>query len=138
MKPRAKVPAHKRIKPSGKSSTHLDLIRQLPCLLSGRPAEVAHIRYADADHGKEVTGMQRKPDDRWVVPLCPELHRMATACQHSADERKWWAQFGVDPLKVAEDLWGLNLAQMELVIEIRTPWKREIKARIAAILKGEK
>lgn len=138
MKPRAKVPAHKRLKSSGKSPTHLDLIRQLPCLLSGRPAEAAHIRYADSAHGKAETGMGRKPDDKWVVPLCPELHRLATACQHSADERKWWEQFKVDPLRVAEELWGKNRLNMERVISIRSPWHPEIKARVWAILKGEK
>ena len=28
---RPKVPKHKRMKPSGKEPSHLDLIRQLPC-----------------------------------------------------------------------------------------------------------
>jgi hypothetical protein len=126
------------MKPSGKSPTHLDLIRQLPCLLSGRPAEAAHIRYADAAHGKGVSGMGRKPEDKWVVPLCPELHRLLNGCQHDSDEVGWWAQFRIDPLAVATELWGKNHLMMERVIVLRTPSRPEIKARIAEILKGAK
>jgi hypothetical protein len=72
MPPHAKPKKARRIKP-GSSPTYLDLIRQLPCILSGRPAEAAHIRYADAKHGKPETGAARKPDDRWCLPLAPEL-----------------------------------------------------------------
>ena len=68
---RPKVPK-KRRRVTGKSSVHLDMIRQLPCILSGRPAEAAHIRYADAKHNKTETGAGRKPDDCWTVPLAPE------------------------------------------------------------------
>jgi hypothetical protein len=134
---RPKAPNHKRMKPSGKSPTHLDLIRQLPCLLSGRPAEAAHIRYADAKHGKAETGVGRKPDDRWTVPLCPELHRLLKGCQHDSDERAWWQQFGVDPLDVAGRLWGRSRLNMERVITMRQPWDEKTKAKIRAILKGE-
>lgn len=135
---RPKTPSHKRMKPSGKSPTHLDLIRELPCLLSGRPAEAAHLRYADASHKKAETGMGRKPDDMWVVPLCPELHRMAKACQHAGDERKFWEQFKIDPLAVAQQLWGKNRVQMERIIVMHSPWHQHIKDRVKAILRGEK
>lgn len=137
---RPKTPAHKRMKPSGKSTTHLDLIRQLPCLLSGRPAEAAHVRYADSSHGKTETGMGRKPDDCWVVPLCPELHRLADGCQHDSDERKWWAQFNIDPLKVAELLWEHRdgRIKMERIVSHFLPVKPDIKAKVFAILKGAK
>lgn len=135
---RPKAPRHRRMKPSGKSPSHLDFIRQLPCLLSGRPAEAAHIRYADPRHGKAETGAGRKPDDRWVVPLAPELHRLCKGCQHDSDERAWWESFGIDPLAVAEELWGKTRLQMERVITMRQPWDPKIKARIAEILKGAK
>ena len=138
MAARPKVPKHKRVKPSGKSPTHLDLIRQLPCLLSGRPAEAAHIRYADAAHGKGISGMGRKPEDKWTVPLCPELHRLLKGCQHDSDEVGWWAQFRIDPLAVAKELHGKNLVMMRRVIDFRSPSRPEIKARVAAILKGAK
>ncbi len=135
---RPKVPKHKRMKPSGKAPGHLDLIRQVPCILTGRPAEVAHIRYADPAHGKGITGMGRKPEDKWVVPLCPELHRLLKGCQHDSAEREWWAQFGIDPCAVALRLYGKNRMQMERVVILVTPSKPDVKAKIAAILKGGK
>lgn len=139
MKPRAKVPAHKRMKPSGKSPGYLDLIRQLPCILSGRPSEAAHVRYADPSHGKDITGMGRKPDDCWTLPLCPELHRLLDGCQHDSDERKWWKQFGFDPLHVCKLLWANRdgRQKMERIVSHFQPVKPEIKAIVASILKGK-
>lgn len=124
---------------AGSSPTYLDLIRQLPCILSGRPAEAAHIRYADSRFGKTETGAGRKPDDKWCLPLAPELHRMNTGCQHDAgDERAWWKQFGIDPLEVCTRLWGKSRIQMERVIIMASPWDPEIKAKVLAILKNER
>jgi hypothetical protein len=131
------VPKHRRMKASGKSPTHLDLVRQLPCLLSGRPAEAAHIRFADAKYDKTETGAGRKPDDKWVLPLCPELHRLVKGCQHDSDERAWWLQFGIDPLEVAQRLWGRNRLQMLDVITMKTPWHQRYRDRVKQILKGE-
>ena len=135
---RPKAPKHQRVRPSGKSPTHLDLIRQLPCILSGRAAEAAHIRYADSSHGKAETGVGRKPDDLWTLPLAPELHRLLKGCQHDSNEREWWAQFGIDPLAVAKRLQGKTRIQMEKVIILSQPWSPAIKAKVAAILKGQK
>lgn len=137
------MPAHPKPKPRrkshpGKLPGHCDLIRQLPCILSGRPAECCHIRYADASHGKAETGAGRKPDDMWTLPLCPELHRMLKGCQHDSNEREWWAQFKIDPLAVAKRLQGKTRLQMENVIILCRPWAPEIKAKVAAILKGQK
>jgi hypothetical protein len=73
-----------------------------------------------------------------VVPLAPELHRMLKGCQHDSAEREWWEQFGVDPLRVAKELWGKTRIQMEKVIIMRSPWSLDVKAKIAAILKGQK
>lgn len=130
----------KRVKPSGKSPTHLDQIRRLPCLLSGGPAEAAHIRFADAAYDKPETGAGRKPDDRWCVPLSPLLHRLNKGCQHDSNEREWWAQFGVDPLKVAELLWKHRDSRitMERVIVMNQPWDAAVKVRIAQIMRNEK
>jgi len=138
MPPHAKPKKARRVRP-GSSPTYLDLIRQLPCILSGRPAEAAHIRYADSRYGKAETGAARKPDDRWCLPLAPELHRLNTGCQHDAgDERAWWAQFKIDPLAICSILWGKNRLQMEGVITLATPWEPEIRAKVAAILKNER
>jgi hypothetical protein len=44
----------------------------------------------------------RKPSDEFVVPLCRVHHR---AVHRAGDERAWWKQAGIDPLKVARKLW---------------------------------
>ncbi len=138
MTARPKKVVRRKVKP-GKSPSHLDLVRQLPCILSGRPAEAAHLRFADAAHNKPETGVGRKPDDMWCLPLAPELHRLNKGCQHDCgDERAWWAAFGIDPLAVARSLWGKPRIHMERIIIMATPWDPAIKAKIAAILKGGK
>ncbi len=90
-------------KPREKLEGHLDFIRGLPCLVTGsRPVEAAHIRYPDMRFGKRPTGMGEKPDDQWVVPLSPTMHRE----QHAfGDELAWWQSKGIDPLIVALALW---------------------------------
>lgn len=137
MKP--KSPKHRKMKPSRKAPGHLDDIRKLPCLLSGRPAEAAHIRYADAKHGKPITGMQQKPHDKYTVPLCPELHRLLKGCQHDSDEREWWVQFWIDPVAVALELYGKPRIEMErIVIRSRPLPYSPAGQRVAAILRGAK
>jgi hypothetical protein len=90
-------------RPRQKIESHLRFIRTLPCLISGRrPVEAAHIRFADMRYGKRPTGIAEKPDDHWVVPLHPDLHRE----QHAAgDELGWWKSKGIAPLRVALALW---------------------------------
>lgn len=137
MKPKA--PKHRRTRPSRKAPGHLDDIRQLPCILSGRPAEAAHIRYADQKWGKPITGMGQKPADKWTVPLCPELHRLLKGCQHDENERKWWEQFGIDPLYVASMLYGKPRLTMEKIVIMMRPLPYSPAGqKVAAILKGAK
>ena len=77
---------------------HLAWIRTLPSLLPGSlPVEAAHVRYADARYAKPLTGMQRKPDDIWVVPLAGDQHR----AQHSIGERHFWHDHEIDPVVIA-------------------------------------
>jgi hypothetical protein len=104
---------------------HLGFVAQLPCLVSGTPgpSECAHIRFGDAVHGKPATGMQEKPGDMWVVPLCAELHRLNDDAQHNFNERAWWQGHGIDPLTVASELYACsgNLSAMEDVIARHAP-----------------
>lgn len=60
----AKQPDPKR------NSTHLTMIRALPCLKCGRigETEAAHVRSGTDG------GMGMKPADRWTVPLCRACH----------------------------------------------------------------
>jgi hypothetical protein len=47
-----------------------------------------------------------KVSDEYTVPLCSvhhdELHRVG-------NEKTWWANHGIDPLKVADELWAFTL-----------------------------
>lgn len=61
--------------------------------------------------------MGMKPHDKWALPLCPELHRLAKGCQHEENERDWWGQFGVDPIDVCDRLWH-NRDSFEAMEEI--------------------
>lgn len=87
---------------------YLAFIRRQPCAIHGLVGhvcegrvEAAHVRYASAAHGKPITGLQIKPDDRFAVPLCRAAHREGKGAQHSRGERLWWEARGLDPLKIA-------------------------------------
>jgi len=139
MRPKApkKRKNHRRII----SEPHLRMIRQLPCLLSGRPAEAAHISYGDLEHGKPPNAMGIKADDKYAVPLCPELHRLSNGSQHDCGEREWWEQFDIDPVAVAVRLWncGRNYdALMSIVDQTFNNLSHDAQARVLAILKGDK
>lgn len=95
-------------RPREHDKAHLDFIRGLPCLVTGkRPVEAAHIRYPDLRYGKPSTGMGEKPDDRWTVPLHPDEHR----AQHQVDEEAYWRSVGIDPIPVAMALAGCGQDQ---------------------------
>lgn len=89
-----------------RSNNHLAFIRQLECLVcdDNVTVEAAHVRYADRSIKKPQTGIAIKPDDCYVVPLCGKHHRE----QHMDGERKWWAQWDIDPVKVAMRLYILS------------------------------
>lgn len=88
---------------------HLALIRQCPCLLTGEREriEAAHIRMSDATMGKVNSGMGQKPDDCWVVPLSAAKHHE----QHAEGNERWfWERHGVNPLLIAQRLYGVSSA----------------------------
>lgn len=94
--------------PTGKVSKrvrdvqYLDWIRSLPCVVTGKPAEAAHVSF-DAPHlGKLGRGLGAKESDRWAVPLCADEHRK----QHSQNERAYWQNVGIDPCVLALALHG--------------------------------
>lgn len=103
-----------------RDDSHLNLIRRCFCLtcLSEGPCDAAHIRYHDLDAGKDQTGIGRKPEDRWTVPLCHDCHMK----QHARGERQWWKERNIDPIVAAKLLYHAspNLAKMlTLCIRIR-------------------
>ena len=103
------------------TQAHKAAIAQLFCLatairygLEKGGVQVAHLRFSSAAHGKVNPGLQRKPHDKWTLPLCPEEHRQ----QHAGSEQAYWAELGVDPHQIAQDLWNAspNLQEMQRVL----------------------
>jgi hypothetical protein len=97
---------------------YLRLVRECPCLKCGmEPSEVAHIRFASAAFGK-ASGLGRKPDDRYSVPLCAGCHRLDRDAQHTRNEREFWDSIGINPLMVAQRLYAVrcDLLAMRAVI----------------------
>ena len=92
--------------PREKDEKHLRFIAGLSCLIcGGTDVQAAHIRYPDHSAGKRATGMAEKPDDCFTVPLCVRHH----ALQHAyGDERSWWENLGVDPIKVSLRLYSVT------------------------------
>lgn len=85
---------------------YLDLVRACPCLYCGQDeaGEAAHVRFASAAFGK-ASGLQKKPDDKWALPLCGTDHRTALHAQHNHGEEAFWHALGINPLIVAEWLY---------------------------------
>jgi ERF superfamily len=80
-----------------RSREHLRYVMQQPCLLCGRkPSDPHHLRYM------QPLALGRKASDEFAVPLCRGHHR---AAHRTSDERAWWRQTGIDPIKVARRLW---------------------------------
>jgi hypothetical protein len=76
---------------------HLRYVAQQACLLCGRkPSDPHHLGFT------QPRALGRKVSDEFAVPLCRGHHR---AVHRSRDERAWWQQAGIDPIKVARRLW---------------------------------
>lgn len=86
-----------------KNEKHRMFIRNLPCLICGEniSTEAAHIRYADRTAGKRQTGLGERSDDCFILPLCGNHHR----AQHTTNEKRWWSDMGMDPIRIALALW---------------------------------
>jgi hypothetical protein len=66
-------------------------------LVCGRkPSDLQHLGFT------QPRALGRKVSDEFAVPLCRGHHR---AVHRSRDERAWWRQAGIDPIKVARRLW---------------------------------
>jgi hypothetical protein len=80
-----------------RSREHLRYVMQQPCLVCGRkPSDPHHLGFT------QPRALGRKVSDEFAVPLCRGHHR---AAHRSRDERAWWTQAGIDPIKVACRLW---------------------------------
>jgi hypothetical protein len=80
-----------------RNRAHLRLVATHACLLCGRkPSDPHHLRFM------QPRALGRKVSDEYVVPLCRGHHR---AVHRSGNERAWWKQAGIDPVKIARKLW---------------------------------
>jgi hypothetical protein len=83
-----------------RDKAHLRFVASQPCLLCGRsPSDPHHLRFA------QPRAMGRKTSDEFVVPLCRVHHRQN---HEVGDEISWWKRSGIDPLSVANRLWGFT------------------------------
>ena len=77
---------------------HLRYVAQQACLICGRKqSDPHHLRYL------QPRALGRKVSDEFAVPLCRSHHR---AVHRAGDEQAWWTAAGIDPVKVARELWG--------------------------------
>lgn len=104
-KPKRQAPKERGRK---RDEAHLALVRQLPCISTGRMdrVEAAHLRFSEDAFGKVGPGHSAKPSDEWVLPLTHEEHMR----QHDMGEREFWAELGIEPLKIAQQLYGISSA----------------------------
>jgi hypothetical protein len=80
-----------------RDKAHIRFVASRPCLVCGRkPCDPHHLRFA------QVRALGRKVSDEFTVPLCRLHHR---ELHHSRDEPHWWKKLGIDPLKIAAQLW---------------------------------
>lgn len=91
MKRRGKVEAPPAER--GKDEGHLAFIRRLPCLVTNkRPVDAAHVAFSLAIAGKPATGIGRKADDMWTIPLNNTTHLWD---QHTKGESVFWKDVGL-------------------------------------------
>jgi len=80
-----------------RNKEHLRFVAQQPCLVCGRtPSDPHHLRFT------QPRALGLRVSDEFVAPLCRTHHREV---HRVGDERAWWKQAGIDPLKVARKLW---------------------------------
>jgi ERF superfamily protein len=79
---------------------HLRYVAQQACLICARkPSDPHHLGFT------QPRALGCKVSDEFAVPLCRGHHR---AVHRSRDERAWWRQAGIDPIKVARRLWRVT------------------------------
>ena len=105
-----------KLKETGeRDPVYLGMIRKLPCLsCTIEPCHcAAHVRRQSAAHGKKGCA-QKKPADRWAVPLCNDHHIK----QHQVGELKFWYDLNIEPLLVCTRLYAArgNLVIMRSIV----------------------
>ena len=80
-----------------RNKDHLRFVAQQACLVCGRmPSDPHHLRFM------QPRALGLRVSDEFVAPLCRTHHREV---HRVGDERAWWNQAGIDPIKSARKLW---------------------------------
>jgi hypothetical protein len=84
--------------PRRRDKVHRRFVSAQACIVGGRqPSDAHHLRFAQA------RALGRKVSDEFTVPLCRSHHR---ELHRAGDEVRWWDQFDIDPIAVADKLWS--------------------------------
>jgi len=76
---------------------HRQFVAAQPCIICGRqPSDAHHLRFA------QPRGLGLKVSDEFTVPLCRSHHR---DLHQTRNEKRWWAQFAIQPKSIAYELW---------------------------------
>jgi hypothetical protein len=100
-------PAARSFRQGDSDAAYLIQVRLLPCLKCGMEpcGEAAHVRAQSGAHGKR-SAMQKRPEDRWALPLCGSCHREDRDAQHKVGELAFWHWLGINPLLVCTRLYA--------------------------------
>lgn len=81
-----------------RSRSHRHYVASQPCLVcrAPPPSDPHHLKFA------QLRAMSSKVSDEYTVPLCRRCHNQV---ELAGDERLWWRNAGVDPIRAAADLW---------------------------------
>lgn len=107
---------------------YLAMVRDCPCLCCGLDpcGEAAHVRYASAAFGKS-SGMQKKPADKWALPLCRDDHLLARHAQHRQNEEAFWYNLDINALVTCEKLYAKrdDLVAMRAIVFVAIAERRK-------------
>jgi hypothetical protein len=114
---------------------YLKLVRQLPCLCCGLEdcSEAAHVRMNSGLFNKRQA-MAKKPDQKWVLPLCSGCHWRDPNSLHKTSEHLFWpARVGLNPLLICERLY----AKRGDIVAMRAVVIQAIAERTPGVVRGE-
>src|SRR5215471_17319829 len=94
--PTASTRACSSLQPRGAIVTGSTCVMSPNKHVSSAAADPHHLRYLQA------RALGRKASDEFAVPLCRSHHR---AVHRAGDEQAWWKAAGIDPVKIARQLW---------------------------------
>ena len=102
---RAKNPIDKSVLTFGepkriRDPEHLKFVARHRCVVCGRNgAQAHHLTFA------QPHALGRKVSDEYTVPLCSKHHQ---ELHQFGDENAWWSKIGIEPMKIANELWSMK------------------------------